>query len=345
MGTLTRQYSIASSRRAFPEADGLLVAGVRAEADAVRRAPRQRIPETIAAVVHRTPIVSAVCIQIALLVACILTGLLDVSVLARFATAEPGEVLLVAWQVQSAFVSIAFAGLAVLVQLASEPVVTARSVREVLFRHTWFMAMLSFALSGTIQLGAVAIWFPSDEALVIEFVGVVAATVTAVAFAYKRAADVFSTPGKAYELGTTAIIEDALSSLSETWATAEGQRRLEEVVPRAWFTAVDDAPTEVVAVAPRDAEFQDVRLGPLRDVVQMIDADSATVQARGPSIGVGEGAGQATGRAKLRLLVGLGASVTEGQAIFVLESPEQYCGDRLDLGRRLAEAVWWGPSV
>lgn len=254
---------------------------------------------------------------------------------------NPGSALEVVWQVQAAFASIAFAGLALMFQVASDGAVAARNLRETLVRATWFLPALGLSLGGTLQLGIITLWAPTSQALVIELACVVAATLLAVGYAYYRASAVFMRPDMADQLASQALAKMAVRSMRSAGAREKARSALAEVVPPHWDPKVA---AEVVLSAPTKGTFADVRLQPLRALAEQIAAfSSSSAQAQGgQSFPATDDPEQI---ASLRLAASLGAQLDEGEPLFVLVNGGAYLGSRKQLARRLGSMVRWVPNA
>jgi hypothetical protein len=266
------------------------------------------------------------------------------SVLPQLAPTDPQGSLLQLWQVHTVFVAIAFAGLAILFQLASDPVVTSRSLRSDLVRHTFFITTLAFALAGAIQLGLIALWFPTAAAIVIEFLLIVTVTVFLVALAYIRTARIFARPEAALELGKAALVDLALDSLYENWAQTEASRRLEERVPRDLSPSLEAMKSIGIPIAhaPMDGEIEDVRLEPIEDALRGLEAKHnagiGTHSDTGPTTS-GLVSNDATASLKVRFSIG--SRVKKGDPLFLLEGLKPSEARIASMERRLMSAIKW----
>lgn len=253
---------------------------------------------------------------------------------------DPSGVIATAWQVLAGFASIAFAGLAVLMQLTSEPVVTSRGVREVLFRESQFRPVLAFSIVGAVQVGAATLFLDQPESAVIEVV-IVAGTILWIGWSYARVGKVYANPGEALRLGERALVDDLRKSMREARARAIAESRLYDVVPRNWrWGATRSADEAVVLAADHAGIFSDVDVDLLGDIVKDIaddDASSLTASAVTDSPGVPP----AGSSPELRIVVSLGSSIEAGQELFVLKNPESYSGDLTRLRSRLSKALRW----
>ncbi|MEV1157182.1 hypothetical protein AB0J27_17485 [Micromonospora chokoriensis] len=264
----------------------------------------------------------------------------------EFAPKDPAEALKDLWQVHSSFVGIAFAGLAILFQLASAPVVTSHSLRADLFRHTFFAPNLTFALSGAIQLGVVTLWFSSAAAVAIEFLTVVTVTLIGVALAYLRAGRLFVHPSAALEIGRAALVDQALDSMYEDWARTEANRRLENLIGNSTASGLAKSQTgKAIALAPRSATIEDVRIAPIRDAVREVEvATTATAAQSNPNLGeLQQGLSNPSRELpNLKILVRIGSSVRKNSPLFVIENAHAFSGDTERIEKRLLGAIKWG---
>lgn len=253
---------------------------------------------------------------------------------------DPGSALEVLWQVQAAFASIAFAGLALMFQVASDGAVAARNLRETLVRATWFLPALGLSLGGTLQLGIITLWAPTSQALLMELAFVVAATLLAVGYAYYRASAVFMRPELADRLASRALVDLAVTSMRSADARDKARAELADVVPAHWDPTVTP---EVVFSAPTKGTFADVRLQPLRAIADQIAAFSSSLAEAQVGQGI-PAADDPEKRASLRLMAALGTQLDEGAPLFVLVNGGAFSGSRRQLARRLGAVVRWVPN-
>ena len=257
-----------------------------------------------------------------------------------FEVEDPSSVIATAWQVLAGFASIAFAGLAVLMQLTSEPVVTSRGVRQVLFKESQFRPVLAFSITGAIQVGAGALLLGESEAAVIEVV-VVAVTILLIGWSYARVGAVYSDPGEALRLGEAALQRDLVSSMREARSRAVAESRLHKVVPREWrLFSISPLDGIVLLRADRSAALSDVDIDLINDVVNEIaDGDSSALEASDASTGPAEPA--TADSPELRIATSLGSTVEAGSEVFVLKNPASFAGNRNRVASRLAKALRW----
>jgi hypothetical protein len=320
----------------------LILATAQKDAARVRRQGRPAA-RRVALLVQRRALPLAIIVQVAVAAVAVGVGLvLQPRIWSSLAPVSPDDALIALWQVHLGFVSIAFAGLAVLLQLAAEPVITARSLRADLFRHTFFVAILFQALAGAIQLGVVALWFDSSSALVIEFFLVVAVTVAAVAFAYLRATALFTNPALAVELGKKALREELLDSIYADAARTKANELLHDAIPRAWRVSYRHAKdVQLLVRFPGACVVRDVDLRPLLDVQVELDRASTAVAHSHPWKDSGSAASDAGSAQKplLRILVGVGESVAAGEACFALEQSAVVSHSLASIENRLRAAL------
>jgi hypothetical protein len=144
---------------------------------------------------------------------------------------DAGEAMNNLWQVHAVFVSLAFAGLAVLLQIGSEQLVTGTSLRAALFDWTWFKFSFAFSVISLVQLGAVTIWFGNDATLLLEFFFVDLVAIALVAFAYYRAATVYADPLQARRMALEHLRATAERSQRYAWSTEHANSRLLAIMP------------------------------------------------------------------------------------------------------------------
>ena len=253
---------------------------------------------------------------------------------------DPSAVIATAWQVLAGFASIAFAGLAILMQLTSEPVVTSRGVRQVLFQESQFRPVLAFSIIGAIQVGAATLFFDQPESAVVE-VAVVALTVLWIGWSYARVGKVYASPGEALRLGERALVDDLKKSMREAHTRAAAEARLHAVSPREWrWSSTATVDGTVLISADRASVLMDVDIDLLTDITKDIaDANASAFTASSVTNAPGE---PSTGSPpELRIMVSIGSTIESGQEIFILKNAESYSGDLAKLRRRLARALRW----
>ncbi|MFF4893458.1 hypothetical protein [Micromonospora chersina] len=155
----------------------------------------------------------------------------QVSFLPSWAPANASEALGLAWQVQTSIAAIAFAGLALIIQLASNPPVAIRSSREVLYRETLFRSLLLFAGASNVTLGVIAIWIASDGGAIIGFLFCFVATMLFIGLSYFRAAEHFLDERRAAVKALNLLQEKLSDGLYKLDVTARANKRLAEVLP------------------------------------------------------------------------------------------------------------------
>lgn len=269
------------------------------------------------------------------------SGHITVSSLNRFEIEAATSVIAISWQIVATFASIAFAGLTVLTQVASEPVVTSRSARAVLFEETQFRPVLAFSITASIQVGVAALFLDRTESAIVE-VAVVGATILWIGLSYARVGAVFAKPGEALRLGQAALERDLMSSLRDAHSRSVAEERLHALVPQDWsFLQHDSTEVVPVLVAPREEVLADVHFYLLTDIVtEIADADStAPVASEAPAQPI---EGTAANAPELRISTSLGSNVDAGHPVFVMTNPGSFSGDLGRLGDRLAKAVRWG---
>lgn len=253
---------------------------------------------------------------------------------------DPSAAIATAWQVLAGFASIAFAGLAVLMQLTSEPVVTSRSVRQVLFQESQFRPVLAFSITGALQVGAATLFLTEPESAVIE-VTIVALTILWIGWSYARVGRVYANPGEALRLGEEALLRDLRASMREDHARAAAETQLHAVVPRDWsWSSTATLDGAVVVTADHSGNLMDVDIDLLKDVVKDVadeDASAFTASAA-PS---GPGVPSTADAPELRITASIGSSVKAGQEIFILKNPDSFTGDFPRLQSRLKKTLRW----
>ncbi|WP_460749040.1 hypothetical protein [Myceligenerans cantabricum] len=253
---------------------------------------------------------------------------------------DPSAAIVASWQVLAGFASIAFAGLAVLMQLTSEPVVTSRGVRQVLFEESQFRPVLAFSITGAIQVGAAALFLTQPESAVVEF-AIVALTILWIGRSYARVGRVYASPGEALRLGEEALLRDLRASMREAHARAVAETRLHAIVQRDWHwssTATLDG--KVVVTADRSGTLADVDIDLLADIVRDIAGEdaSAFTASDAPS---GPGVPSTESAPELRIMFAIGSLAEAGQEIFLLKNLDSFTGDLSKLQTRLENTIRW----
>jgi hypothetical protein len=135
------------------------------------------------------------------------------TILPEWAPPDPAGALATMWQVHTTFAAVAFAGLALVFQLSVDPPMSPRSVREILYERTMFRLLVEFSGLGSVFLGVAALWFVSDSAVAIGFVGAFAPTIILIAVSYYRAADLFVNPSLALRLAEEGLVVRLMNSM------------------------------------------------------------------------------------------------------------------------------------
>jgi hypothetical protein len=182
----------------------------------------------------------------------------------------------------AAFASIAFACLAVLMQLTSEPVVTSRGVRQVLFQESQFRPVLAFSIVSAIQVVAATLFLDQPESAVVE-VAVVALTILWIGWSYPRVGKVYANSGEALRLGEKALVDDLRKSMREAHTRAAAEARLHAVAPREWrWSSTATVDGTVLVAADRAGTLLDVDIDLLTDIIKDIaDEDVGAFTAAG----------------------------------------------------------------
>lgn len=260
--------------------------------------------------------------------------------ISAFDVDDPSAVIATAWQVLAGFASIAFAGLAILMQLTSEPVVTSRGVRQVLFQESQFRPVLAFSIVGAIQVGAATLFLDEPESAVVE-VAVVALTVLWIGWSYARVGKVYANPGEALRLGEKALVGDLKKSMREAHTRAAAEARLHAVAPREWrWSSTATVDGTVLVTADRAGALMDVDIDLLTDITKDVaDDDASAFTASATTNAPGEPSTESP--PELRIMVSIGSTIEAGQEIFILKNAESYSGDLAKLRGRLLKALRW----
>lgn len=257
-----------------------------------------------------------------------------------FGLDDPSAAIATAWQVLAGFASIAFAGLAVLMQLTSEPVVTSRGVRQVLFRESQFQPVLAFSIVGAIQVGVATLFLNQPESAVVE-VALVAGTIFWIGLSYARVGLVYANPGAPLRLGEKALLDDLRNSMREAHILVAAETRLNALVPHEWrwsTTATIDG--EVLLAAIRAGTLVDVDVDLLTDIIKDVKVGSSAIISAPVSDGPGEPSTEPP-PPELRTMVSIGSTIDAGQEIFILKNASSYTGDRTKLRSRLIKTLRW----
>lgn len=257
-----------------------------------------------------------------------------------FNVEDPSAVIGTAWQVLAGFASIAFAGLAVLMQLTSEPVVTSRGVRQVLFQESQFRPVLAFSIIGAIQVGAATLFLDEPESAVVE-VAVVALTILWIGRSYARVGKVYASPGEALRLGEKALVDDLKRSMRDAHARAVADARLHAVAPREWrWSSTATVDGTVLVAADRAGTLLDVDIDLLTDITNDIaDDDASAFTAAATTDAPGEPSTATP--PELRIMASIGSSIEAGHEIFILKNAESYSGDLAKLRSSLTKTLRW----
>lgn len=270
-----------------------------------------------------------------------------------------GAELLVAWQVHASLVTVAFAGLAVLVQLTSNEVVTAAGVREVLFRLTFFQPLILFSLLGSVQLGLVAIWAPSGVGAILEFCLFLGVTVLMLLASYSYVIAVYVDPQRALRLGQRDLLDRAAASIHANRALAAARAKFGKLIDLDRREIDPDRDVTLVQ-APGHVRFSDIESAVVVEAVAQVaknptqlvgDADDgATALANPTTLGSTEHlqltedlftAGSNLDRPRLVAQANLADLLKPGDPVFVLRRGDRYVGDAYTLRARLDRAIKW----
>lgn len=256
-----------------------------------------------------------------------------------FGLDDPSATIATAWQVLAGFASIAFAGLAVLMQLTSEPVVTSRGVRQVLFRESQFRPVLAFSIVGAVQVGAATLFLNQPESAVVEVV-VVALSILWIGRSYAQVGMVYANPGEPLRLGEKALLDDLRKSMREAHTRAAAENRLHDLVPREWrWSSTATVEGQTLLAADRAGTLIDVDVDLLTDLIKDIkDEANAFI---GAAIADAPEEPATKPPPQLRIMVSIGSSIDAGDDIFILKNADSYSGDLVKLRSRLMKALRW----
>ena len=283
----------------------------------------------------------------ALLFAAVLLRMWQPVVLPGWAPPDAGEAIGLAWQVQTSIAAIAFAGLALIIQLAANPPVAVRSSREVLYRETHFRFLLSYAGGSSVLLGVVSTWLPSDGGALLCFLVCFVGTLVLIGFSYLRAARFFLDDRHAAESAIQLLLAKLDDGIRDQRVVAEANRRLGEL-----FSAPEPVrrsrrvppgrlafPLAEVTATKRVADFDVAALRHAgADLLRAVDGErfeAAAQTALGP-------ARTAADPALLLIKHGVNSVVRPGQALFDLVADSEPDPELLRaFDQRLRRCVRW----
>ena len=292
------------------------------------------------------PLATAFCCHAVILLSVVAAFIWRLEVFPNLAPADSQAILLVAWQVHSSFVAIAFAGLALLFQLSTEPLMTAHTVRALLFRKTRFALLLLYSLIGSVQLAVVSAWLPSDGALVLELLFVVITSIALIAFAYSLAARTFTDARFATNLSQEAILQSMLDSMDSTWASIEANQRLQHFISPDYLLTSNSGVIREVVVAPNDIRLTDAHIPRLRAALADLANHSILIQSLAAT-GTNEIDVESASIAdspRLFIRASIGERLGSGNAVFVIQNPKNYTGDISRFEARLRAAIRTEPT-
>ena len=292
---------------------------------------------------ERHPILPALIAHILIAAAAVLLVRFSPSFFPSLLPPDPRNVLLVLWQVHVTFVSIAYAGLALVFQLSTGPVVTARSMRTIVFQSTYFVPILFYSLIGTMQLGAVTFWAVSGSAILLEFILTFGLAVIGVAFAYSRTAHIFRSSRYAFELGKQGLIERALDSLYEDRTLAEANRRMAAQVPRIYRSFGEEESEEsheIVVRSKRSGTVGDIDMRLMRDFLLDLEGTVANKANQTQEAKKNVSFSEELATPKLNTLLSLGQRVDLGDPLFLVQNSNPNVVN-LKATDKLAAVVAW----
>ena len=119
-----------------------------------------------------------------------------------------------AWQVHSGFVAIAFAGLALLIDMAGrDSLISPTHERRFLLQHTLFLFAFSYALIGAVELGIATAWFDNDGVVLVPVVSIVTVTILLIGNAYARAIHALTEPNYSERVQHDALVAQLEASM------------------------------------------------------------------------------------------------------------------------------------
>ena len=145
---------------------------------------------------------------------------------------DGSDPLMTLWQVLCTFVAVGFAGLAIMFQIAPQDTSFALDRRRVLLDWAYLRPTLFVGTGSIIVAGIVAIWLPSDGALIATFLLLLLPSVALIGVSYWRCADAFTHPE-----GVSARAEELLRQRLQRRLTRTGptHRALDELHRANWI--------------------------------------------------------------------------------------------------------------
>lgn len=282
----------------------------RVRMEGLPRPVRERMKLTVA----RHPLIAAALAHLLVLILVAIGFRSTRPFLQSLAPDDPGDVLATAWQVHAGFVAIAFAGLAMLIDMAGrDSLIRAVVERRYLMRQTQFSLALFFSLAGAIQLSIVSTWFATAGTVLTDIAFVVTPAVLLIGFAYARAIRVLTDPAAAEQTAAGVMRDEMRMSLDASRALTLAEESISAWAPLYMSFGQHGGTTELV-VAERSMRLNDVHLPSIEFVARGLKNTATTATTIAP--GAAPSAAKSPPALMRRPL--LGNVVHEGDAVFVI---------------------------
>lgn len=316
------------NKRRLLKRDRWLVAAIRKEGS--KPPDRLSLQQRWKFLTERFPFRLAAAFQVAALLIAVGLGYVGTSLLPSLRPTDPTASFETLWQVHAVFVSLAFAGLAILFQLGSEELASGTSLRVVLFRSTSFLFTLAFCGLSVVQLGIVATWFDTDRALVAEFLFALVASVYLVGAAYHRAARLYLNPVRAGRLAEAELSATLRASQLSNWAVSRANGELRTVLPNLLDSPEGDVAETKLLTTYEPSLLRDVDVNAIKDAVRMVERSHGRAEKIAGSASTVPSASEPPAPPRLRLAYPIGSRLQIGTSLFRLHGQ---VAEGLDLTR------------
>jgi hypothetical protein len=293
-----------------------------ADADRAHRKQRSAgvpVTRTMRLFLFEHPFASAALLHVPVIVLTAVGFAWDRPFLPQLAPENPSDVLQTAWQVHSGFVAIAFAGLAMLIDMAGrESLINPIHERRFLLQHTLFLFAFSYSLLGAIELGAATAWFDNAGVVFVLLLAIVAGTISLIGNAYARAIHALTEPGYAENAQQSALVTQLRASMDASRAMSHANTALHAVTPREWLIEEVEGATPLLHVESR-GRLADVHLPSIRRLQLEFTTSPATAQSVDPHAAP-ESTGHSTAitNPPLVILTSIGQTIDVGRPLFIL---------------------------
>lgn len=258
------------------------------------------------------------------------------SFLPHLSPTDPRQVLSSAWQVHSGFVAIAFAGLAMLIDMAGrDSLVRAVLERQALIRHTRLYLAFAFSLMGALYLGVVSTWFATPGTVLVSILGVVAPAVLLIGTAYSRAIGALTEPTYAERTSRRLLNDQLIASMEASQALIHANLELSRSLNTTWLTSEGEQVTNLL-VSPSGVRLADVHLPTIKKVaaaLQKVEKVAGRISAEAAPA-------KSKGSARLIVNTSIGSRLESRQAVFLAVGAIEP-GDAARFERMLRGAVRW----